>query len=59
MTEEILNKKLEKIKSFHKKRMNDSFEEKLKILVKLQELDLAMKKSSNHEIKPYEKVWKL
>ena len=57
--DKYLSKLFESKKKFHEDMANLPFEEKIKIIVELQKIDLEMRKTSGRKIKPYEMVWQI
>lgn len=57
MIEQLMEQVFENKKAYHKRMAEAPFEEKLKKLVELQKIKLAMKKSKGEPIKSFEVVW--
>lgn len=53
------DKIFESKKKYHSDAAKKSFEDKIKILIELQKIDLSMKKARNIKPKSYEFVWEI
>ena len=59
MYDSFLNKMIDSKKIYRKKLSKLSFEEKIEIIVRMQKMDLELKKSNNREIPAHHRIWKL